>query len=404
MRNNLLSATAIGILSYVVACAPVQFDRVEDPSCGSNGVVCVKKCEGAECIKTVTLEKQVGEGLVDILFVNDNSGSMSFEQSKMADRFPSFLQSLGTLNYRVAMVTTDISGPLNNPKAANGNGAWQDGRLVPFANGAAFLSRDTANKEQLFSQAIKRSETLSCESSGFATASCPSSDERGIFAAYNVVRSGGTGSSGFLRNNAHLAVILLSDEDVRGTSDKTLRMDGKSVPSSYPWVQQQEDKAENFVSTMRSVHPDKSFSFHSIIVRPEQARYSLSAAEQAEARDCRYNKQTGQGGNAWVVGTPGYEYADLSLLTGGIIGSICTNDYQAILQNIGFTIQDQVTSLPFSCNPIARADGSRFDLYVNNQPAVGLNISADYTKLVLNINQALPPMTRLKLVYDCRID
>lgn len=46
---------------------------------------------------------------VDILLVIDNSGSMSGEQTKISEAFSNFLANLGTLDYRIAITTTDTT-------------------------------------------------------------------------------------------------------------------------------------------------------------------------------------------------------------------------------------------------------------------------------------------------------
>jgi len=48
-------------------------------------------------------------GKIDILFVVDNSKSMYKEQLKMADRFPTFIESIAHMDYQIAIMTTDIT-------------------------------------------------------------------------------------------------------------------------------------------------------------------------------------------------------------------------------------------------------------------------------------------------------
>ena len=54
-----------------------------------------------------------------ILIVDDNSGSMHYEQKSMAQRMSTFLQQLKGLDWRVAITTTD-------PK----HSVYGDGRLL----------------------------------------------------------------------------------------------------------------------------------------------------------------------------------------------------------------------------------------------------------------------------------
>jgi hypothetical protein len=325
----------------------------------------------------------VGEGLVDILIVDDNSGSMSTEQSKMADRFSTFIQSLGSLNYRIAITTTDVSSnfsstPANAVNPVRNNGVLQDGNLIQFSNGAKFIDRNTSNIESVFASAIKRQETLDCEQSGFKN--CPSGDERGIFAANLVLERT---ASEFVRPTAHFAVIFLSDEDERGLSDsRSDQNDGDPIlRQMYPL--ENKDLPETFVSNFATRFPDKTMSAHSIIVNPGDTA-------------CR-DAQTGQGGNAWVRGVEGYSYAKLSELTGGQVGTICANDYGSQLQDIGYHLQNQVSSMPFQCQPI----NNQFNIVFTPQPAQAIDVEADFNRMVLEIKGQVPPLTRISLTYDC---
>lgn len=378
------------VFGYFAACSPVQFEKMAEPPCGSDGVACIQKCTGSSCIQSYSLERRVGEGLVDILFVNDNSGSMSQEQAKMAERFPTFLQTLDSrgLDYRVAITTTDISstfsstpvGVKNNAGPYNGWGKYQDGKFIEFSSGLKFLTRDTPSRYELFSQTIKRQETIDCENSGYQN--CPSGDERGVFAV-NLALDRESKVSEFIRPTAHMAVIILSDEDERGMSDpRSAENDNdRTVMSMYPL--ESYDRPETLVSRFKQLFPAKTLSVHSIIVKPGD-KACLSA-------------QTGQSGNAFIRGTEGFTYAKLTEMTGGILGSICEADYGAQLQQIGYSLASQVTSLPLSCRPI------NDDFQITLEPALGhdVNATADFQKMEVQIHEQLPPMTKVTLKYEC---
>lgn len=392
MERQLKAGIAILMISYFGACAPVSFDTL--PENKNDNVV--TRCVGTECFYDVTEEKTVGEGLVDILIVNDNSGSMSFEQNKMATAFSGFLSSINNLDYRIAMTTTDVSdmrqriGTLTNlgynpPGPYNGNGALQDGRLIDFGSGQKYLSRTTSNKENLFNNTVKRPETAQCESSGFSQ--CPSGDERGIVAAGLSIKNH---VSSFARPTAHLAVIILADEDERGVSKynpcnysgSADKQNCEAIKTSYPF--ESADEPQAMVDTFRSLYPNKTMSVHSIIVRPGDIA-------------CR-NAQTGQVAAPMpVLGQEGYAYARLTSLTGGVLGNICESNYTSQLQNIGYTIGEQVTSLPFRCRPV----DDKFQVFYSGVVATAGTYSADFATMVLSINANLSPTTKVTLKYSC---
>lgn len=214
-----LAALAVGTLAYF-GCSNVKFAPVMSQAC-----IDYNDTFGpGACILTPSGESQftytVRVGDIDILFVNDNSGSMYVEQDKVAKRFQGFLNSLINYNYQIAMITTDISASPNNPpRAVNQNGALQDGRFIAFPNGEKILANPSGDlmihNQNIdgFKQTVRRPETLVCDNAGFNRDACPSGDERGVY-ALNMALDRAENSS-FFRNTGHLAVIILSDEDER---------------------------------------------------------------------------------------------------------------------------------------------------------------------------------------------
>lgn len=407
MERHLKSGLALLMISYFGACAPVSFDTL--PENKSDNVV--TRCVGSTCFYDITEEKTVGEGLVDILIVNDNSGSMSFEQNKMATAFSGFLTSIDNLDYRIAMTTTDVSNTAgwagsnvayNPPGPYNQNGALQDGRLIDFSSGLKYLERSNSNKQNLFNATVRRPETAVCEASIARRdnpTQCPSGDERGIVAAGLTIRNY---LGQFTRPTAHLAVIVLSDEDERGVSRYNPCHYGPNHPNgnSYPgsaadrtnceaiksaYLFEAADEPQAMVDSFRSLYPSKTMSVHSIIVRPGDT-------------GCR-TAQTGQvpGASQPVLGFEGYAYKRLSDLTGGVVGNICASNYTSQLQDIGYTIGEQVTSLPFRCRPV----DDQFEVLYSGQPAASGTYSADFATMVLSINTSLSPTTKVTLKYTC---
>lgn len=368
---NPVKAGFSGLLLFtgLVACAPAIFDRPVD--CGEG---CIRVNERG--VKQLEYKTKVSGGIVDILFVNDNSGSMSFEQNQIAARFSTFLTSLDSqaIDYRIAITTTDISGANNGPRAINQNGALQDGNLIKFGNGAYFLENSTASKQSLFNTAIRRQETAQCESylntvspgstadAAAYLANCPSPDERGIFAANLTVEKN---PSGFLRGSqAHFAIVFLTDEDVRSSQyDKGITYDLKS-----------QDMPQTLIENVRTRYSGKSLSMHSIIVRPGSLKSGLSASTAAEriynvirpdyqieqanrpvnlfnSGDISCLNSQGQQTNN-VGGSYGYLYALAARMTNGVEGNICASDYGSQLQAIGTNLGTRGREITLACaNP-----------------------------------------------------
>lgn len=402
LERQAKAVLAILMISYFGACAPVKFDTV--PAEGDK--VVTPRCEGSTCYYDIVEEKTVGEGLVDILIVNDNSGSMSFEQAKMSSAFTGFLSSLEVqgLNYRIAMTTTDVSdtrqrinnvtnmaynppGPYNSTPGSIGpswDGAFQDGKLISFASGVRYLDRNTPNKQTLFDTTIKRPETALCESSRFEK--CPSGDERGIVAAGLTMKNY---AAQFMRPAAHFAVIMLADEDERGVSKYNPcnytgvadKQNCEAIKAAYPF--QAADEPQGFVDSFRSLFPNKTMSFHTIIVRPGDT-------------SCR-GAQTGQVAAPMpVLGQEGYAYKMVRDLVGGVDGNICASNYTSQLQDIGYTIGDKVTSLPFRCRPI----GDNYEVYFSGVRATS-GFSASFETMALTVTADLDALAKVTLKYTC---
>lgn len=327
----------------------------------------------------------IGGGMVDILFVDDNSGSMSFEQSKMATRFPTFLKKLDDrmLDYRIAITTTDISAAANPPRSINQNGALQNGNLISFGHQLPFLEPNTPDKSSLFLNTIKRPETLQCEqyitnsiAAGMKQTSpeyqkgyfenCPSGDERGVMAALYTVRNN---PDRLIRPKAHLALVIISDENERswGLTD---------AGSTYALTP--EDQPETLINTVKSQYPEKTLSVHSIIVRPND-----SACLQTQ------NAQM----NGLVKGQYGTVYQQLSQATGGVIGNVCESDYGAQMGKIGAAIVKQVEYFTLHCeNPI-----NLEVLFDPTSSATGYHLEGRR----IRFDNDLDPSSKVRFRYDC---
>ncbi|MCE3009524.1 MAG: hypothetical protein LW875_02790 [Proteobacteria bacterium] len=427
MRQFSKALLAVMTAGSYVACAPTEFKQ--EP---------VTSCVGPTCV-TIDKDKPIKQkirangGLVDILIVNDNSGSMSFEQNKMAERFSSFIQALDLrfIDYRIGIITTDIQNNNSNSvrynpaRAINQNGSLQNGKLITFGNSQAFITNNTANKEALFATAISRGapslETGVCEAFLKANSnantsssvyqqglrdSCPSGDERGIYAANLFVNDN---PSSFIRPNAHLAIVFLADEDVSSSL--------YYQSPSYKLVS--EDLPQTLVNNVYQKYPSKGLSVHSIIVRPgtliggktpivaaDEISRVIGNSNQIDSAKSPANlfnegdysclgqqsNQINAGLPTAVKGSYGYLYALATRMTNGVEGDICASDYGSQLYNIGFNIAERTREVTLFC-------ASPKDLKVTYSPSASLTYTISGTKLTFSAD--LPPGTEATLEYFC---
>ena len=163
---------------------------------------------------------------VDILFVVDNSGSMKEEQSSLAANFPRFIQKLATLpnglpSVHIGVVSTDVGTGATTLGSCSGDG--DDGHLQTNGCGGisgAYLSDlATAGGGRDRNYSGDLGQQFACAAQlgiGGCGAEQPlESMRRALDPARNT-------NPGFLRDNAYLAVVIISDEDDCSTSDRAM--------------------------------------------------------------------------------------------------------------------------------------------------------------------------------------
>lgn len=396
MKSWLRWTMGMALLGTYVACSPKQFSK--DPAfkaCQDSGQQCL--VQGGR--DYFDYSETVEGGKVDVLVVTDNSASMSYEQARLAERFGNFISNMATkhMNFRLAVVTTDISGPGNAPRSVNQQGALQDGRLIAFSDGSKYLTRDSGSVgqiDQMFKAVVQRPETLACENyiktqledcqsrgvsmmacmsrpeyeSGYVAA-CPSGDERGVYAAHLVVQNN---SDGFIRPEADLALIILSDEDVRSGS----YYGGHAT--NFPLAE--EDKSDTLISLIAQKYPQKTFAAHSIIVRHGDQSCLNSQSQQTLGV---------------VSGSYGIEYDWLRHKTGGVQGNICASDYGAQLQSIFDNIESKVVDkVLIHCS-------APDDLNVTLENNSNAGISWTVVDREVRFSAKLPAGTTVRVRYSC---
>lgn len=147
----------------------------------------------------------VGCNKMDILFVIDNSGSMSQEQDNLVTNFPRFIEVLdsfrnGGLQYRLGVTTTAIGGDFEFLGLASSDAP---GGLLSTPDMAdPWLDRGTPNLADIFSDLATVGTTGSAIEQPLRAAK---------YALVDRVEDGT--NAGFLRPDALLALVVLTDED-----------------------------------------------------------------------------------------------------------------------------------------------------------------------------------------------
>ncbi|MGZ3691919.1 MAG: hypothetical protein ACXVAX_10470 [Pseudobdellovibrio sp.] len=332
---------ALGLAAgAVIACSPTRFAPVKDVSnlCDSSTTSCNVQTQSID----ISQNFKIGSGKVDILFVNDNSASMSKIQVALASKFAGFLQNLDSksTDYRVAITTTDLAAVMNR-------------KLIPFSSGKYFITNQDSDRVSLFNNAIIRNETINCEdfivsmfntygtsfqsNSNYASqysSICPSSDTRGIYTA-NVVVS--ENSDSFMRDDANLNIILISNDNVRQGNAKETN-----------------DLATTFTSMMQNNYPGKYWDFNSIIVKDNTCK------AQQTLKNALGQVVSNSYGPA-ISGGIGLEYANLSNSAArdiennprprGQVLDICESNYATHFDSMATQISEESRMVTLKCTP-----------------------------------------------------
>ncbi len=250
-------------------------------------VIVAAACQDISAIRDrvkIDIFQQAPTDQVDILWVIDNSNSMQLEQNLLSAGFTSFAEELENTatNFHLGVITTDFD--------------YDDSDRGRLVGEPAFLTSDD-DYESLFEERVR----VGLNGSG---------KEKGLeAAAYALSPSMTIGlNRGFLRDEANLLVVFVSDEDdcsdegALGTADNT---------SCYS----QRDKlvpVADYVDAFTDLKADRSQVQVGAIVGPDDATALCDDST-----------------------LPGRRYIELARLTGGLSGSICETEWSTFLYDLG---------------------------------------------------------------------
>ncbi|MCO4771424.1 MAG: hypothetical protein KDA24_15420 [Deltaproteobacteria bacterium] len=217
---------------------------------------------------------------VDILLVVDNSCSMQDEQEKLGEGFAEFVRffEVAEVDYHIGITTTDVfnEGPGNS------------GELARTGDGTRVIDEDTDDPDAVFEELVN----VGIEGAG---------SEMGLKAALAALTppmSEGP-NAGFLREEALLSVIFVSDEEDFSIGPVN------SYINSLREVKGQRSRDAFNASALTGVDPDTG-----------------------EPEPCG-SPGVGIGADA------SFRYPDVANQTGGVVGSICQSEFNDIVEEMG---------------------------------------------------------------------
>lgn len=176
---------------------------------------------------------------LDILFVVDNSPSMEEEQDNLRRNFPVFMNQLrqlpgGLPNLHVAVVSTDLGagrgiGTGACARPGGDRGIFQTKPACGLANDARFISSANGGTQNNFAGDI--AQVFSCMADlGVRGCGYEHHLQAARVALYEAITPE---NSGFLRRDAFLAIIIISDEDdCSGETTSDLYLDDLAYPGT----------------------------------------------------------------------------------------------------------------------------------------------------------------------------
>ncbi|MGH1468080.1 MAG: thrombospondin type-1 domain-containing protein [Bdellovibrionales bacterium] len=263
-----------------------------------NTQVCPPTCTTHQINETVPASRNQ----LDVLIVVDDSGSMYQDNARLAAKLNGFTNSLNASNvdWQMCVTTTDVDYFQGRPVN------WQG------ANSGHILKRNSGNLGAIFR------DTMRWIGAGF------SSDEQAIKAINLSLRD--NNRSNCYRQNAGLAVIIISDEDERSVGGVRALNPLQYKPLGA------DNKPASVMNTVSAVFgAGKRVSVHPIIVKDAQCK----AAQDAQGEMSFY----------------GTKYKQLYNRIGGSLHSICQPDFSTSLARCHTAIMSSLGTLKLSCTP-----------------------------------------------------
>lgn len=285
----------------------------------------------------VDLLKQ-SDGVVDILWVIDNSGSMTNERRTLVGNFDRFVQELLTLQVDFQMGVTSIV-------------ASDGGRL---RGATKIITENTPEPRKVFEQNTTFPDSRSRWEQGLRMTQL-------ALTSPNI--DPGQPNAGFVRANAALAVIVVTNED-----------DSSFATTDY------------YARALRSL---KGPGNENLV--------SFSIIGGSIPNGCVPPGETGLYGS---TADPAIRYAEVAVKTGGIIGSICDASFEQTLIRIAQALNTLKRVFPLTLQPIVNSISVTVNgVTIPNDAINGWQYRLDTNSVVFLGQYVPPPGATVRLQY-----
>jgi len=245
---------------------------------------------------------------VDILLVVDNSCSMGDEQTQLSQGFDRFVEyfEVADVDYHIGVTTTDME---------------QDSGRLHSAGGEVFITPDTVDPAEVFRDNVQVGINGWPWEKGLATAAHALSDDLSEGA-----------NAGFLRDDALLSVIFISDEE-----------------DASPYAV---NSYINYFLNLKASARRDAFNASALVgIDPDTL----------EPADCVQSSGNPPGGAAAA-----FRYHDVALQTGGVVASICDDDFSDVVSQMGLAASRLVAEFALDRRP--RIESIELRLFIPGHP------------------------------------
>ncbi len=294
---------------------------------------------------------------VDVLFMVDNSGSMSEEQDNLDENFAEFIRGADTFSndYQLGIITSDMDneeqkGRLQgNPRVMANNPDIEN----QFANTVHVGTEGAGEEHGLEAAHHALSDPLAFDSGLACTANADCAEPdlcvEGFCGGFN---------RGFLREEAALEIIFVSDEDDFSPATLNFYVD--------------------FFKNLKGFRNEGRFHAHAIV-----------GARGGHSASCE-----GPGGQA----DAGQRYVEVAHRSNGQVYSICDDDFGRPLQELG----NQAFGLPrqfFLSRPAERAS---VEVLIGGQPAEGWSYDQESNSVIFEEEFIPQPGEQIEVSYEAQ--
>jgi hypothetical protein len=331
-------------------------------------VVVPLRGEGTYETEQIDEFKQVSGQEVDILYVIDDSGSMCEEQTRLSQSFSQFIQhaQVWDNDYHIGVISVNVVDEAVMGKLNRGDAKLTPKYITPTNGGSfgklSYLGCDGGSDAQeaalqaaqaALSAPLTTDTGISCASDATCKNDpniCPDPATCGYACVDGTC---GGWNRGFLREDAQLEIVALSDEEDQSSAAIAFYVD--------------------FLKNLKGWYNVNMMHFNAIVgVKGVPASSSEGACVASD------------GGTA----AEGKRYIEVANQTGGLVGSICESSFAPIMNEIG-----EITFVPKVQFFLSRlADPASIELKVNGTKCTsGWRYDAPSNSIIFELDGACMP-------------